>query len=152
MADILTVTRDKGIGIVTIDNPPVNALSFAMRAPLDAALQELRDDAAIDGIVLACAGRTFVAGADITEFGGPAKSPNLLDLIATLESITKPTVAPLHGTALGGGLELSLGCHYRVADTKTLCGLPEVKLGLLPGAGGTQRPRCRCRNQSLAAG
>ena len=79
MADIVTVTRDKGIGIVTIDNPPVNALSFAMRAPLDAALQELRDDAAIDGIVLACAGRTFVAGADITEFGGPSKSPNLLD-------------------------------------------------------------------------
>ena len=139
MADIVTVTRDKGIGIVTIDNPPVNALSFAMRAPLDAALQELRDDAAIDGIVLACAGRTFVAGADITEFGGPSKSPNLLDLIATLESITKPTVAALHGTALGGGLELSLGCHYRVADPKTLCGLPEVKLGLLPGAGGTVR-------------
>ncbi|MCB1384046.1 MAG: enoyl-CoA hydratase/isomerase family protein [Notoacmeibacter sp.] len=152
MSDIVTVTRDGGIAIVTIDNPPVNALSFAMRAPLDAALQQLRDDGTVEGIVLACAGRTFVAGADITEFGGPPKRPNLLDLIATLESITKPTVAALHGTALGGGLELSLGCHYRVADPKTLCGLPEVKLGLLPGAGGTVRlPRMIGPEKAVAA-
>ena len=89
--------------------------------------------------MLACAGRTFVAGADITEFGKPMQRPDLRDLIATLEKIEKPTVAAIHGTALGGGLELALGCHFRIADRAAKLGLPEVKLGLLPGAGGTIR-------------
>ena len=140
MSDIVTVTRDNEIAIVTIDNPPVNALSHAMRKPLNEALIALRDDDSVKGVVLACAGRTFVAGADISEFGGPRLEPSLLDLIATLESYgDKPTVAAIHGTALGGGLELALGCRYRVAVAQAMCGLPEVKLGLIPGAGGTQR-------------
>jgi 3-hydroxyacyl-CoA dehydrogenase len=123
-----------------LDNPPVNALSHHLREPLDAALKAERDDSSVKAIVLACAGRTFVAGADITEFGKPQKAPSLRDLIDTLESIkTKPTVAAIHGTALGGGLELALGCHFRVADKGARLGLPEVKLGILPGAGGTVR-------------
>ncbi|WP_292107318.1 enoyl-CoA hydratase/isomerase family protein, partial [Mesorhizobium sp.] len=89
--------------------------------------------------VLACAGRTFVAGADITEFGKPVQQPELRAIVALLETIAKPTVAAIHGTALGGGLELALGCHFRVADQAARLGLPEVKLGLLPGGGGTVR-------------
>ncbi len=152
MNQYVSVARDGDVAVITIDNPPVNALSFHMREPLDAALKELRDDGGVAAVVLACAGRTFVAGADITEFGGPRQNPTLLDLIATLESYAKPTVAAVHGTTLGGGLELALGCHYRVADPKTLLGLPEVKLGLLPGAGGTQRlPRLIGPEKALEA-
>ncbi|MVA99524.1 3-hydroxyacyl-CoA dehydrogenase [Nitratireductor sp. CAU 1489] len=141
MTEAVTVTRDGDIAIVTLDNPPVNALSLHLRKPLHEALMALRDDEAVRGLVLACAGRTFVSGADITEFGTPKalERPSLPDLIAALESFSKPTVAAIHGTALGGGLELAMGCHFRVADAGARFGLPEVKLGLLPGAGGTQR-------------
>ncbi|MER8464310.1 3-hydroxyacyl-CoA dehydrogenase NAD-binding domain-containing protein [Mesorhizobium sp. M1396] len=139
MSDFLRINRDGGVAIVTIDNPPVNALSFHLREPLMQALVELRDDASVAAVVIVCAGRTFVAGADITEFGKPVQQPDLRAIVATLESITKSTVAAIHGTALGGGLELALGCHFRVADTGAKLGLPEVKLGLLPGGGGTVR-------------
>lgn len=139
MTDAVTIARDGEIAIVTIDNPPVNAMSFHVREPLMAALDALRDDASVAGIVLACAGRTFVAGADITEFGKPMQKPELRDLIAALETLGKPAVAAIHGTALGGGLELALGCHFRVADASAKLGLPEVKLGILPGGGGTVR-------------
>ncbi|MGB3391386.1 MAG: 3-hydroxyacyl-CoA dehydrogenase NAD-binding domain-containing protein [Pseudaminobacter sp.] len=139
MTEAVTVTREGEIAIVTIDNPPVNALSFHVREPLQGAIATLRDDDTVAAIVLACAGRTFVAGADITEFGKPLRQPELRDIIATLETVDKPTVAAIHGTALGGGLELALGCHFRVADAKARLGLPEVKLGLLPGGGGTVR-------------
>ncbi|RUM96143.1 3-hydroxyacyl-CoA dehydrogenase [Pseudaminobacter arsenicus] len=139
MTEAVTVTREGEIAIVTIDNPPVNALSFHVRQPLQQAIATLRDDAAVAAIVITCAGRTFVAGADITEFGKPMQQPELRDIIATLETVDKPTVAAIHGTALGGGLELALGCHFRVADAKARLGLPEVKLGLLPGGGGTIR-------------
>jgi 3-hydroxyacyl-CoA dehydrogenase len=139
MTQSVTVTRQGDIAIIAIDNPPVNALSFHVREPLMKAFETLRDDAAVAALVLSCAGRTFVAGADITEFGKPMQRPDLRDLIATLEKIEKPTVAAIHGTALGGGLELALGCHFRVADKAAKLGLPEVKLGLLPGAGGTIR-------------
>ncbi|PWJ91576.1 short chain enoyl-CoA hydratase /3-hydroxyacyl-CoA dehydrogenase [Mesorhizobium loti] len=139
MSDFLRVNRDGDVAIVTIDNPPVNALSFHVREPLMQALVELRDDASVAAIVIACAGRTFVAGADITEFGKPMQQPELRAIVATLETIAKPTVAAIHGTALGGGLELALGCHFRVADAGARLGLPEVKLGLLPGGGGTVR-------------
>jgi 3-hydroxyacyl-CoA dehydrogenase len=135
----VTASRDADVAVITLDNPPVNALSFHLRAPLMTALETLRDDAAVKAIVLTCAGRTFVAGADITEFGKPMQRPDLRDLIATLEKIEKPTVAAIHGTALGGGLELALGCHFRVAVKDAKLGLPEVKLGILPGAGGTVR-------------
>ncbi|TPM30084.1 3-hydroxyacyl-CoA dehydrogenase NAD-binding domain-containing protein [Mesorhizobium sp. B2-3-4] len=139
MSDFLTVSRDGDVAIVTIDNPPVNALSFHVREPLMQALVALRDDPSVAAIVLACAGRTFVAGADITEFGKPERQPDLRAIVAVLETIAKPTVAAIHGTALGGGLELALGCHFRVADRGAKLGLPEVKLGLLPGGGGTVR-------------
>jgi len=139
LSDFLKISRDGDVAIVTIDNPPVNALSFHVREPLMQALVSLRDDPSIAAIVIACAGRTFVAGADITEFGKPVQQPDLRALIVTLDAIAKPTVAAIHGTALGGGLELALGCHFRVADAGAKLGLPEVKLGLLPGGGGTVR-------------
>ncbi|MER9140807.1 3-hydroxyacyl-CoA dehydrogenase NAD-binding domain-containing protein [Mesorhizobium sp. M0830] len=139
MSDFIRVNRGGDVAIVTIDNPPVNALSFHVREPLMQALVELRDDASVAAIVIACAGRTFVAGADITEFGKPMQQPDLRAIVETLETIAKPTVAAIHGTALGGGLELALGCHFRVADAGAKLGLPEVKLGLLPGGGGTVR-------------
>ncbi|WP_353640880.1 3-hydroxyacyl-CoA dehydrogenase NAD-binding domain-containing protein [Mesorhizobium sp. WSM2239] len=139
MTETVTITRDGEIAIVIIDNPPVNALGFRVREPLQKALETLAGDASVAAVVLACAGRTFVAGADITEFGKPMQRPELRDIIATLEAIQKPTVAAIHGTALGGGLELALGCHFRIADKSAKLGLPEVKLGLLPGAGGTIR-------------
>src|SRR5207249_8137106 len=131
--------RDGETAIVTVDNPPVNALKHEVRAGLAEALRQTHEDAAVRGVVIACAGRTFFAGADITEFGKPPQAPSLHDVIAAIEAMPKPVVAALHGTALGGGFELALACHFRVAAPGARVGLPEVKLGLLPGAGGTQR-------------
>ena len=139
MSDVVRCERHDVIAIVTVNNPPVNALSAAVRKGISDAVTEVANDAGVQAIVLACDGRTFVAGADITEFGKPPQSPILGEVIATIESCPKPVVAAIHGTALGGGLELALGCHYRVATKDARLGLPEVKLGLLPGAGGTQR-------------
>ena len=130
--------RDGDVVVVTADNPPVNALKHEVRAGLTEALAQARDDA-VRAVVIACAGRTFFAGADITEFGKPPQAPSLHDVIAAIEAMPKPVVAALHGTALGGGFELALACHFRVAVPGARLGLPEVKLGLLPGAGGTQR-------------
>ena len=126
------------VGVVTIDNPPVNALSQPVRAGLVTALQQAGDDDC-DVLLLICKGRTFIAGADITEFGKPPREPHLPDVISTIEGFPKPVVAALHGNALGGGLEVAMAAHYRCALPDTRLGLPEVKLGLLPGAGGTQR-------------
>src|SRR5215472_13002897 len=131
--------RDGEIAVVTVDNPPVNALKHEVRAGLAEALRQARGDGAVKAVVIACAGRTFFAGADITEFGKPPQAPGLHDVIAAIEAMPKPVIAALHGSALGGGFELALACHYRVAAPGTRVGLPEVKLGLLPGAGGTQR-------------
>jgi 3-hydroxyacyl-CoA dehydrogenase len=131
--------RDGEIAVVTVDNPPVNALKHEVRAGLAEALRQARDDGAFNAVVIACAGRTFFAGADITEFGKPPQAPSLHGVIAAIEAMPKPVVAALHGTALGGGFELALACHFRVATPGARVGLPEVKLGLLPGAGGTQR-------------
>ena len=131
--------RDGETAVVIVDNPPVNALKHEVRAGLVEALRRGHDDTAVKGIVIACAGRTFFAGAEITEFGKPPQAPSLHDVIAAIEAMQKPVVAALHGTALGGGFELALACHFRVAASGTRVGLPEVKLGLLPGAGGTQR-------------
>ena len=153
MSNYVTVAQDGGIAVITLDNPPVNAMSHHLRQPLYAAIEAARDDASVEGIVIACAGRTFVSGADITEFGSPKSmaEPNLPQLCALIESVTKPTVAAIHGTALGGGLELALSCHYRVADGSARLGLPEVKLGLLPGAGGTIRlPRLAGPEKAVA--
>lgn len=127
------------LGIIWIDNPPVNAISVGVRAAMIDGVAKLLSDPEIKVGVLACEGRTFMAGADITEFGRPPLSPGLHDAIATIESSAKPIVGAIHGTAFGGGLEVALACHYRVAVAGAKIGLPEVKLGLLPGAGGTQR-------------
>jgi 3-hydroxyacyl-CoA dehydrogenase len=151
LSSFVSVTRDNGVAVVTIDNPPVNALSFHVREPLMRALRDLKDAPSVAAVVIACAGRTFVAGADITEFGKPVRQPELRAIIAMLETIAKPTIAAIHGTALGGGLELALGCHFRVADAGARLGLPEVKLGLLPGGGGTVRlPRLVGAEKALA--
>jgi 3-hydroxyacyl-CoA dehydrogenase len=136
---IVTLERVGAIGVLTVNNPPVNALSHGVRSGLKTGLDAALAEGAISGVVLICAGRTFVAGADITEFGKPMKEPGLAAIIETIENSAKPVIAAVHGTALGGGLELALACHYRVAVPEAKCGLPEVKLGILPGAGGTQR-------------
>ena len=133
--------RIDGVGVITLDNPPVNALSIALRTGVRYALSEALADDAIAAVVLTGGGRMFCAGADIKEFdtGVSNESPNLPELIELVESSPKPVVAAMHGTAMGGGCELALGCHARVAAAGMRIGLPEVTLGLVPGAGGTQR-------------
>ncbi|MEM6582730.1 MAG: 3-hydroxyacyl-CoA dehydrogenase NAD-binding domain-containing protein [Pseudomonadota bacterium] len=135
---VVTYRHTDGIGLITIDNPPVNALSHPVRSGISDALSAAAADD-VKAIAIVCAGKTFIAGADIKEFGKPPQPPSLPEIIATLESQTVPVVAALHGNALGGGLEVALAAHYRIAQPSTKLGLPEVKLGLLPGAGGTQR-------------
>jgi 3-hydroxyacyl-CoA dehydrogenase len=122
-----------------IDNPPVNAASHAVRSGVLRALTEAEADGDVTAIVILCEGRTFVAGADIREFGKPPGEPSLPALCQRIEACTKPVIAAIHGTALGGGCEIALACHRRIADAGAKLGLPEVKLGLIPGAGGTQR-------------
>ena len=127
------------VGVITLNSPPVNALSAAVRDGLAGGMAAAAADPAVKAVVIVCEGRTFIAGADITEFGGAQKGASLYDVQAAIENSPKPVVAAIHGTALGGGLEVALTCHYRVAVPSARCGLPEVNLGLLPGAGGTQR-------------
>lgn len=131
--------RSDDIVVLTIDSPPVNALGHAVRSALKAALDAALGDPAVRAVVIIGAGRVFVAGADISEFGKPRPEPLTSALIATIEAARKPVVAAIHGVALGGGLELAMGCHYRLAAPGTRFGQPEVTLGMLPGAGGTQR-------------
>ena len=139
VSNMVDLTVEDGVAILTVDNPPVNALSGGVRAGLSDGVAQAAADDNVTAIVLICAGRTFIAGADITEFGGKATGPSLHDALEAMENCSKPIVAAIHGTVLGGGLETALVCHYRVSDAKARFGLPEVKLGLLPGAGGTQR-------------
>ncbi|WP_111411918.1 enoyl-CoA hydratase/isomerase family protein [Billgrantia lactosivorans] len=139
MSSPVTYQRHDDVGVIAIDNPPVNALGQAVRQGLVDAVAQGNADAGVRALVLLARGRTFIAGADIREFGKPPRSPILPEVVAELEGSAKPIVAVLHGTALGGGLEVALGCQLRVALPGTRVGLPEVKLGLLPGAGGTQR-------------
>lgn len=134
----VSLATQNNIAIITIDNPPVNALSHAVRAGIVACLTQAEQDDAIKAVVIACLGRTFIAGADITEFGKTPKEPHLPTVLARINRCKKPVVAALFGTVLGGGFELALSCHYRVALNGTKVGLPEVNLGLIPGAGGTQ--------------
>ncbi|MGR8947654.1 MAG: 3-hydroxyacyl-CoA dehydrogenase NAD-binding domain-containing protein [Gammaproteobacteria bacterium] len=137
-ADAITYEIDGDLGIVTANNPPVNALSHFVRSGLVDVLRDAESDSTKVTIVV-CAGRTFFAGADITEFGKPPQPPAFQELMQVIEDHPKPVIAAIHGTALGGGLELAMSCHYRLAVPSTRVGLPEVHLGILPGAGGTQR-------------
>lgn len=130
---------EDGVAIVTVDNPPVNALGQAVRQGLMDARSRADDDESVKVVLLRCAGRTFIAGADVREFGKPPQEPHLPDVIEAIEGAAKPWVAAMHGTALGGGLEVALGCPWRIAVPGTKLGLPEVNLGLIPGAGGTVR-------------
>ncbi|MGH6814495.1 MAG: enoyl-CoA hydratase-related protein, partial [Hyphomicrobiaceae bacterium] len=139
MATVET-SRQDDIAVVAFANPPVNALSQAVRAGLAEAFAAANADAGVRAIVLTAKGRAFSAGADITEFKAPSKEPRLPALIDSIEASAKPVVAAINGLALGGGLEMVLGCHYRVAGKNvSQLGLPEVKIGIVPGAGGTQR-------------
>jgi 3-hydroxyacyl-CoA dehydrogenase len=135
----ISTSRHGDVLIVTSNNPPVNALGAAVRQGLVAAIEEADGDEAVKAVVIRCEGQTFFAGADITEFGKPPVMPWLPQVVDIIENCTKPVIAAIHGTALGGGLEVALGSHYRVALPDAKLGVPEVKLGLLPGAGGTQR-------------
>ncbi len=135
----MKLARDGDVAVVSIDSPPVNALSAAVRQGILDGITQADADPAVKAIVFICEGRTFLAGADITEFGKPPKPPALSLVQDAIENARKPVIAAIHGTALGGGLEVALCCHYRVAVPSARCGLPEVHLGLLPGAGGTQR-------------
>jgi 3-hydroxyacyl-CoA dehydrogenase len=135
----ISTTRHGDVLIVTSNNPPVNALGAAVRQGLVAAIEEAEGDEAIKAVVIRCEGQTFFAGADITEFGKPPVMPWLPQVVDIIENCSKPVVAAVHGTALGGGLEVALASHYRIAVPDAKFGVPEVKLGLLPGAGGTQR-------------
>ena len=139
MSDVVTLERHGAIAVVRVNNPPVNALGIAVREGLQNSFNAAEADPAVKAIVLVCEGSTFMAGADIKEFGKPPKSPGLPEVVNGIEAGNKPSVAVIHGTALGGGLEVAVSCHYRIALKSAKVGLPEVKLGLLPGAGGTQR-------------
>ena len=129
------------VAVITLDNPPVNALGHATRLAVTQGLDKANADPAVRAIVLTGAGKAFSGGADIREFGKPAAlaEPNLLSVILACEYSAKPIVAAMHSVVMGGGLELALGCHYRIAAPGCAVALPEVKLGLIPGAGGTQR-------------
>ncbi len=135
----ISTAKHHDVLVVTSNNPPVNALGAAVRQGLVAAIEQAEGDDSIKAVVIRCEGQTFFAGADITEFGKPPVMPWLPEVVDRIENCSKPVVAAIHGTALGGGLEVALGSHYRVAVGDAKFGVPEVKLGLLPGAGGTQR-------------
>ncbi len=139
MTSPITTERHDDVLVIISNNPPVNALGAAVRQGLEAGLKEAAGDDSIKAVVIRCDGKTFFAGADITEFGRAMQEPGLPTVVDMIEASEKPVVAAIHGTALGGGCEVTLGCHYRIAVPSAKIGTPEVKLGLLPGAGGTQR-------------
>jgi 3-hydroxyacyl-CoA dehydrogenase len=139
LTEMVDYTVEDGVAVLTLNNPPVNALSHGVRLGLLKGVEKAQEDESASAIVIYCEGSTFIAGADITEFATGPKDPQLDEVLVALEDSGKPTVAAIHGTALGGGLETAMACHYRVAVASAKCGLPEVNLGLLPGGGGTQR-------------
>ena len=148
--DVTKLDVFENVGVITLNSPPVNALSANVREGLDSGMKIALENNDIEAIVIFCEGRTFIAGADISEFGKEPKGPSLFEVQDVMENSPKPIIAAIHGTALGGGLEVALTCHYRIAVKSAKCGLPEVNLGLLPGAGGTQRlPRLVGVEQAL---
>jgi 3-hydroxyacyl-CoA dehydrogenase len=149
---VVDLTLDEDVAVLTIDSPPVNALSAAVREGLYEGVRRAAANPAAKAVVVICAGRTFIAGADIAEFGKPFKGVSVPEAQAAIENASKPVIAAIHGTALGGGFEVALACHYRVAVPSAKVGLPEIKLGIIPGAGGTQRlPRLVGPEKALEA-
>lgn len=138
-SQVVTYSVEGRVARIAVNNPPVNALSHAVREGLVDMVIRAQNDSSVQALVLICEGRTFFAGADIREFNQPPKAPRLIDVIQAIEDSAKPVIAAIHGSALGGGLEVALGCHARISVQQARFGLPEVKLGLIPGAGGTQR-------------
>lgn len=139
MAQLVTVTKERSVGLLALNSPPVNALAHPLRVQLAEALAQALRDPEIAAVVLYCEGRTFIAGADIGELGNEPLRPDVPDVVEFVAAAEKPVVVAMHGTALGGGLELALACHFRLATANAKLGFPEVNLGILPGAGGTQR-------------
>ncbi len=135
---VITIAREGKIAVITVDNPPVNALSQAVRQGLLDAVAALDDDPDVSAVVLVCAGRTFIAGADVNEFGKPPQPPHLPDVVSAIELAAKPWITAIHGSALGGGFEIALGCRFRLAAPEASVGLPEVTLGIVPA------PAVRC--------
>ena len=139
MANVARWAKEGSIAVVQIDNPPLNVLSTPVRAGVLQALRQAVEDANVEAVLLHCARRTFCAGSDLTEFERPPEAPTLPELTSALEQSSKPVVVALHGTVFGGGFELALACHYRIAQRDTKVGLPEITLGMMPGCGGSQR-------------
>ena len=139
MNSVVDLSIEGEVALVTINSPPVNALSQAVREGLKRGVEAAEANGAVKAIVIICDGRTFIAGADISEFGKPPSPPSLQEALDAMENASKPVIAAIHGTALGGGFEVALTAHYRIAAPSAKCGLPEIKLGIIPGAGGTQR-------------
>ncbi len=135
----VTVRFDGDVAVITVNNPPVNTINTAVRDGLNAAIAEIEARRGVAAVTLTCEGSTFFSGADIAEFSGPPQEAKYRDMFRRLESLKVPIVAGMHGVVMGGGLEIALACHYRVAVPGTRFGLPEVTLGIIPGAGGTQR-------------
>ena len=156
MTELVRFQSEGAIAEAIVDNPPVNATSAGVRSGLVDAIRKFENDAALKALIIRCEGKTFIAGADIKEFGKPMADPVLPEVLKAMDRATKPVIAAIHGTVLGGGFEVALAAHYRIADARTKVGFPEVKLGLIPGAGGTQRtPRlagCRHRPRSGSKG
>jgi 3-hydroxyacyl-CoA dehydrogenase len=138
-AKVVRFSKEGPVGWVIVNSPPVNALSHAVRLGLKECVEQGIADKGVEAMVLICEGRTFMAGADIRELGKPKAEPLLPAVIQIIEDSPKPIIAAIHGSALGGGFEVALGCHFRIGLLSAKVGLPEVKLGLLPGAGGTTR-------------
>jgi len=136
---IVSVSREGDVAVVAVNSPPVNTITAAVRTGLAQALEQVRAETGLAAVVLRCAGSTFFSGADIGEFSGPPKEEEYRKLFGEFEALDIPVVAAMHGTVMGGGLEIALACHYRVAAPGTRFGFPEVTLGIIPGAGGTQR-------------
>ena len=137
--NVIDLTHEDDTAIISANNPPVNSLGISVRKGLVEAIKSADNNSSVRSIIIIGNGSTFPAGADIKEFGQPPQAPHLPEVCEEIENINKPVIAALHGTALGGGLEIALASNYRIAEEKTKLGLPEVNLGLLPGAGGTQR-------------
>ncbi|MCH7937641.1 MAG: enoyl-CoA hydratase/isomerase family protein, partial [Proteobacteria bacterium] len=150
MDDFTDYRKQGGVAVITFQNPPVNALGIDLRKGIAEAIDKAAADGDVTALVLTGGGRCFSGGADIREFGSPAIEPMLRDVIDRAEASSKPVVAAVHGVAFGGGFELALGCHFRVAARSAQFALPEVKLGLIPGAGGTQRlPRAISKSKAM---